>query len=160
MTANTSQSKTASTAPTAHEAVSWTTLTKVGIAAAILIVVFLVGYIPSAISAHGIQQQNTELQHKLAVAELGNQLAMASYEANRNNYANATQFSIQFFDGLPKVIADTKDEVLKERLQAILALRSDVTSNPSQVDETVKDKLATMYAQYFRAIQPEKKPRE
>ncbi len=160
MTANTSQSSTASTAPTAHEGVSWTTLTKVGIAAGILIVVFLLGYIPSAISAHGIQQQNSELEHKLGVAELGNQLAMASYEANRNNYANATQFSSQFFDGLPKVIADTKDEALKGQLQAILALRSEVTSNPSQVDETVKDKLATMYAQYFRAIRPEKKPSE
>jgi hypothetical protein len=157
MTANTSQS---TTAPTAHGGVSWATLTKVGIAAGILIVVFLLGYIPSAISAHGIQQQNAELQHKLGVAELGNQLAMASYEANRNNYANALQFSSQFFNGLPKVIADTKDEVLKERLQAILALRSDVTSNPSQVDETVKDKLATMYAQYFQTIQPDKKPGE
>jgi hypothetical protein len=156
MTANTPESA----ATRAHEGVSWNTMKKVGIAGGVLIVVFLLGYIPSAINAHGIQQRNAELEHKLGVAELGAQLAMASYEANRNNYANATQFSSQFFNGLPKVIAGTNDEVLKEKLQAILPLKSEFTSNPSQVDETVKEKLAEMYAQYFRATHSENASRQ
>jgi hypothetical protein len=86
-------------------------------------------------------------------AELGSQLAMAWYEANRNNYANATQFSGRFFSGLPEIIADSKDQGQKQNLEAMLARRDEITSYLAQVDLTVKDKLAEMYAEYFRITQ-------
>ena len=75
-------------------------LKKVAIAAGLLIIAFLLGYAPAAINSRTTQQQNAELERKLKVAELGSQLAMAGYEAGRNNYANATQFSSRFFDGM------------------------------------------------------------
>jgi hypothetical protein len=83
---------------------------------------------------------------------------MASYEANRNNYANATEFSSRFFNGLPEIITDSKDQALRQKLQAMLLHRDEITSNPAQVDPTVKEKLAQMYAEYFQATQVNKKP--
>jgi hypothetical protein len=148
---------TISTAPEAKRppqgGISRNLLKKLAIGLAALIVAFLLGYIPSSISSRSALEQTADLQHKLTVAELGGYLAMASYEANRNNYANATQFSAQFFDGLPKVITDTKDATVKQQLQSMLARRAEIASNPAQVDPTVKEKLAALYADYFRISQ-------
>jgi hypothetical protein len=149
---------TTSPAPTkAPQGISWSLLRKLAIGVGVLLVAFLLGYIPSSMSARDAQQQNAGLQHKLSLAELGGQLAMASYEANRNNYANATQFSSQFFDGLPKLIADTRDQAVKQQLQSMLARRAEIASNPPQVDETLKEKLASMYADYFRVTRSDNK---
>lgn len=128
-------------------------LKKIGIAAGLLIVAFLLGYLPSAISSRTTMQQKAELEHRLKVAELGSQLAMASYEAGRNNYANATQFSGKFFDGLLENISQTSDQGLKSKLQAMLGRRDEITANLAQVDQSVKEKLAQLYADYFQATQ-------
>jgi hypothetical protein len=128
-------------------------LKKIGIAAGLLIVAFLLGYVPAAISSRTTSQQRAEMERRLKVAELGSQLAMASYEAGRNNYANATQFSGKFFDGLPEIISQTSDQGLKSKLQALLGRRDEITANLAQVDQSVKEKLAQLYADYFQATQ-------
>jgi hypothetical protein len=136
----------------------WNLPKKLAMAAVLLIIGFLLGYVPSSISSHTTQQQNAELERRVRAAELGSQLAMAWYEANRNNYANATQFSGRFFSGLPEIIADIKDQVLKQNLEAMLARRDEITSYMAQVDQTVKDKLAEIYAEYFQITQANRQP--
>jgi hypothetical protein len=153
MTGNT----TATAATRAPRGITWNLLKKLAVGAGALIIAFLLGYVPSSISSRSTQQQNAELEHKLRVADVGNQLAMASYEANRNNYANATEFSSRFFNSLPELISHSKDQALRQRLQAMLLHRDEITSNPAQVDQTVKEKLAQMYAEYFHATQANKK---
>ncbi len=123
-----------------------------------MILVFLLGYVPSVISSRTTLEQNVELGHKLKSAELGSQLAMASYEAGRNNYANAAQFSSKFFDGLREVVNETKDQALKQKLQVMLARRDEITSNIAQADPSVKEKLAQTHAEYFQATQAGKQP--
>jgi hypothetical protein len=125
---------------------------RVAVAAGALIVVFLLGYIPSSVNSHNARQQNAELQDKLTTAELGSELAMAGYEAGRNNYANAAQFSSNFFNGLRQTITHTQDAALKQKLQAILARRDEITAGLAAVDQTVKEKLAQMYAEYFHCF--------
>src|SRR4030095_10670954 len=108
MTAN----STSSAATRAPQGITWNLLKKLAVGAGVLIIVFLLGYVPSSISSRSTQQQNAELEHKLRVADLGNQLAMASYEANRKNYANVTEFPSRFFNGFPEIITDSKDQAL------------------------------------------------
>jgi len=153
MTANT----TTASASRAPQGITWNLLKKLAVGAGVLIIVFLLGHLRSSISSRSTQQQNVELEHKLRAADLGNQLAMASYEADRNNYANATEFSSRFFNGLPEIITNCKDQALRQKLQAMLLHRDEITSNPAQVDQTVKEKLALMYAEYFQATQSNKK---
>ena len=145
---------TTTASPTrAPQDITWNPLKKLAVAAGVLIIAFLLGYVPSSLSSRSTQRQNAELENKLRVADLGNQLAMASYEANRNNYANATEFSSRFFKGLPEIITQSKDQPLRQKLQAMLLHRDEITSNPAQVDQAVKEKLAQMYAEYFQATQ-------
>ncbi|MFY9608416.1 MAG: hypothetical protein WAU45_07365 [Blastocatellia bacterium] len=118
--------------------------------AGVLIAVFSLGYIPSWVSARNVQEQNTRLERRLKMVDLHNRLGMTSYEANRNNYANAAQMSTDFFNGLKEMIDTTGDEGLKKELQPISARRDEITTNLAQADPGVKEKLAQMYADFFQ----------
>jgi hypothetical protein len=120
-----------------------------GVLIAVFVAGFLVGDLPSRISASNAKEQNTQLEQKLGLseqrlrlAELRGQMGIMSYEANRNNYAEVSKFSTEFFNGLRETINDTNDEALKQKLAAIVARRDEITTNIAQADSSVKEKLA------------------
>jgi hypothetical protein len=124
---------------------------------AVFVTGYLVGYLPSRMSASKVTEQNSQLQQNLALtekrlrlAELRGQMGIMSYEANRNNYAEASKFSTEFFNGLRETLNDTNDEVLKQKLSAIVARRDEITTNMAQADSSVKEKLAQMFADLFK----------
>jgi hypothetical protein len=86
----------------------------------------------------------------LKLVDLHNRLGMTSYEANRNNYANAAQMSTDFFNGLKETMDITDDEPLKQKLQPMSKRRDEITTNLAQADPGVKEKLAQMYAEFFQ----------
>jgi hypothetical protein len=122
----------------------------IALAAAALIAVFLLGYIPANESARNARKRIDRLEHDLRLADLRGQLGMASYEANRNNYANGAQHSTAFFNGLRETINNTDDQTLKQNLERIIARRDEITSNLAEADPAVKEKLARAYADLFR----------
>jgi len=132
-------------------------LKKVGIAAAVLIAVFLLGYIPAQKSARRAQQQNVQLENSLRLAELRGQLGMASYEANRNNYASAAQFSTDFFNGLQTAVNNTDDQMLRQKLQSALERRDEIIANLAEANPAVKEKLSQMYADFFQITATQQK---
>lgn len=126
---------------------------KFTIAAGVLIAAFLIGYVPSCVSARNAEQENARLQHRLKLADLRGRIGMASYEANRNNYASAAGYSSEFFNLLAEIINAGGDDALKQKLQPMLARRDEITTNLAQADPSVKDKLAQMYAEVFQVSQ-------
>lgn len=125
-------------------------LKKAGVAAGILIAVFALGYIPSCVSARGAEERSTRLQRNLRLLDLQGRLGMASYEANRNNYASAAQQSTEFFNGLRETIDNTGEATLKQSLEKLSARRDEITTNLAQADPAVKEKLAQAYADFFQ----------
>jgi hypothetical protein len=125
-------------------------LKKLAIGAGILIAVFFLGYIPSCISARTAQELSARMEQKLRLAEMLSRLGMASYEANRNNYASATQMSTEFFNSLKQMTDTTKDEALKQKLQSLSVRRDEITTNLAQADPAVKEKLGQLYADLFQ----------
>jgi hypothetical protein len=123
---------------------------KVAVAAGILIAVFALGYIPSCVSARSAEERNVRLQQNLRLSDLQGHLGMASYEANRNNYASAAQQSTEFFNGLREIISNIDDATLKQSLEKVLARRDEITTNLAQADPAVKEKLAQAYADFFQ----------
>jgi hypothetical protein len=124
---------------------------KIGLWIVVLVAVFLLGYLPATLNSQRAQVQRSDLDYKLKLAELCSQLGMSSYEANRNNFANAAQFSSEFFNGLRTVVDATKDETLKQKLQAVLSRRDEITTNLGEPNPVVKEKLAQMYADFYYA---------
>jgi hypothetical protein len=49
-----------------------------------------------------------------------------------------------------KLIAETEVEADRKKLQEMLSLRDEVTTNLAQADPTVKPKLAQMYADFYQ----------
>jgi hypothetical protein len=125
-------------------------LKKVAVAAGVLIVVFAAGYIPSCVGARSAEERSIRLQQNLKLADLRGHLGMASYEANRNNYANAAQQSTEFFNVLLETIGNTSDAPLKQNLEKFLARRDEITTNLAQADPAVKEKLAQAYADFYQ----------
>ncbi len=123
---------------------------KIALGAALLIVVFLIGYVPSCVSARSAQQQRAQLESRLRLSDLRGRLGMASYEANRNNYANAMQFSTEFYTGLRDLIEDTEDQTAKKKMQDMMTRRDEITTNLAQADPAVKEKLSAMYAEFYQ----------
>lgn len=128
-----------------------------GVLIAVFVTGYLVGYLPSRTSASKVTEQNSQLQQNLALtekrlrlAELRGQMGIMSYEANRNNYAEASKFSTELFNGLRETLNDTNDEALKQKLSAIVARRDEITTNMAQADSSVKEKLAQMFADLFK----------
>jgi hypothetical protein len=133
----------------------WPMPQKIAVGAGVVIVAFLLGYIPSCVSARNAEQQKALLEYRVRLADLRDKIGMASYEVNRNNYANATEFSGLFFDGLLKLAGEARDESFKQKLQQMLARRDEITTNLAQADPVVKEKLAQMYASFFQATKAE-----
>lgn len=125
-------------------------LKKVAVAAGVLIAVFALGYIPSCVSARSAEERNIRLQRNLKFSDLQGHLGMASYEANRNNYASAAQQSTEFFNSLRDTISNTEDATLKQSLEKLFARRDEITTNLAQADPAVKEKLAQAYADFFQ----------
>lgn len=125
---------------------------KIVIRTVILFTVFLLGYIPSCLSTRSTEGQKAQLEYRLRLAEMLGHLGMASYEVNRNNFANATQYTTKFFNGLQKVSDDSVDKALKQKLQTFVARRDEITSNLAEVNVIVKEKLAQMYADFYQIM--------
>jgi hypothetical protein len=126
---------------------------KIVIAAGALIAAFLIGYVPSCMSARNAEEGKARLERRLKLTDLRGRIGMASYEANRNNYANAAAFSSEFFNLLAETVNASTDDALRQRLQPLLARRDEITTNLAQADPSVKDKLAQMYAEVFQVTE-------
>lgn len=133
----------------------WPLPQKIAAGAAVVIAAFLLGYVPSCVGERGAEQERAGLEYKVRLGNLRDKVGMASYEVNRNNYANAARFSGEFFDGLLSLISDTRDETFKQKLQQISARRDEITTNLAQADPVVKEKLAEMYAAFYQATKTE-----
>lgn len=128
---------------------------KIALAAGALVLVFLLGYIPSCVSARSAEERAARLESRAKMNDLLSQAGMASYEANRNNYASAADYSGRFFNSLASFLNESRDEALRQKLQPMLALRDEITTNLAQADPVVKPKLAQIYADLFHIINQE-----
>jgi hypothetical protein len=128
---------------------------KVTLAAGALVLVFMLGYIPSCVSARIAEGRAARLEFLSKMNDLLSQAGMASYEANRNNFASAAEYSGHFFTSLAGFINESQDQSLKQKLQPVLALRDEITTNLAQADAVVKPKLAQIYADLFHTIRQE-----
>ena len=128
---------------------------RVLIAVGVLALIFLIGYVPQRLNAERARRENTRLQLELGLARLQGKLGMMSYEASRNNFANAAALSTEFFTGLRDGLANPRlagDSSRAATLSAIAARRDEVTADLARGDPAVKEKLAELYKQFSEAL--------
>ena len=132
-------------------------LRRISIYAAVLLVVFLIGFVPMWLAARGRASERDTAQRALRLSQMENNLASAALDARRGEYERARLATSNFFTTLRDEVdvkdpSDLSDEQ-KQRLRPLLNQRDDVITLLARSDPASADRLLDMYTSFKKAMQ-------
>lgn len=129
---------------------------KIAIYAAVLLVVFMLGFVPMWLTARERANNLAETQRQLKVAQIQNLLASAVIDARRAEYEPARQSASDFFTNLRAEIERESNSVLtqaqRENINPLFAQRDEIITLLSRNDPASADQLSNFYVSYLKAI--------
>ena len=134
---------------------------RVGIYAAVLIFVFLLGFVPMWLKARGYSSSLDLAERQLNLARIQNALASAVIEARRGDYEPARQAASQFFTSLgaeaDKGDASNFTRAQRDGMQPLFARRDEIITLLARSDPAAADQLSDLYVTY-RKFNPAQRP--
>ena len=126
---------------------------RVGIYATVLLVGFLLGFIPMWVKARGCASSLVEAEQRLGLARLQNDLSSAAIYARRGDYEPARQAASQFFTAL-RVETDRGafTQAQRDGMQPLFAQRDDIVTLLARSDPASADRLSDLYASYRKLM--------
>jgi hypothetical protein len=129
---------------------------RLGISAAVLLAVFLLGFIPMWLKARERANSLAEAEHQIVLLRMQNSLASATIEARRGEYEPARQATSQFFTSLRAEI-DKQDgsnltQAQKDGAQTLFAGRDEIITLLARSDPASADRLSDLYVAYLKLI--------
>jgi len=129
---------------------------RVGIYAALILVAFLIGFVPMWLKARESGNNLAATERNLSLARVQNALASAAIDARRGDYEPARQAASQFYISLQADIekgdAATLKPVQREAAQALFAGRDEIITLLARSDPAAADRLADVYAAYRKIV--------
>jgi hypothetical protein len=114
---------------------------KIILVVALLVVVFLLGFVPQNRRARSAEQELSQARAsleardaQLRMAQLRDLATLMHLEAARRNYRSAGEYSTRFFDRLSDASRAAEDPALQATLRELLELRDSITSRLAQGD--------------------------
>ena len=130
-------------------------LKRVGVYAALLLVVFLLGFVPMWLQARSVASELDAVQQTLRLTQLESALASATIQARRGDYEPAREATSAFYtnltsemDRVPSVFTTPQ----RERMQALLADRDQTITLLARADPAVADRLTEAYVLFRQAM--------
>ena len=131
-------------------------LQRVGIYAALVLVAFLVGFVPMWLKARESGKNLAATERTLGLARLQNALASAALDARRGDYEPARQAASGFYTGLQADIdkgdASTLTPAQRESAQALFAGRDEIITLLARSDPAAADRLSDVYASFRKIV--------
>ena len=131
---------------------SVTSMRRFIIYAGVLVVIFLLGFVPMWLKARGCASSLAEAEHQLTLVRMQNSLASAVIDARRGDYEPARQAASQFFTSLRAEIdkGDTSNltQAQREGLQPLFAGRDELITLLARSDPASADRLSDLYVSY------------
>jgi hypothetical protein len=122
----------------------------------VLLVIFLLGFVPMWLKARSINTTLVETQRQLIRVSVESSLAAAAIEARRGDYEPARQAASQFFTLLRAEIdkGDTSNFTRPERegLQPLFAGRDVIITLLARNDPASADRLSDLYVAYRKIV--------
>jgi len=112
----------------------------------ILVLVFLLGFVPQYLEKRQIQSEIAISSEKLKMSELRDLAGMMLLEVLRQNYGVARDYSSQYFEKLRETAEQVENSTLKTSLQELLNSRDTVTAALSKADPASASQLQAMFA--------------
>ena len=129
---------------------------KVVFAAAVLILVFLLGLIPMWMTARDRGARLVETQRELKLAQLQNTIASGVIDARRGEYEPARRSASDFFTMLRAEIGRENDSALTEAQRAgitpLLTERDEIVTLLARGDPASAERLSSLYIAYSNAV--------
>jgi hypothetical protein len=124
--------------------------------AGVLLVVFLLGFVPMWLQARASAAKLADAERRLTLVGMQGDLASAAIDARRGDYEPARQAVSQFFTSLRAEIdkGDTSyfTEAQRAGVQALFAGRDEIITLLARSDPASADRLSDMYAAYRKAL--------
>jgi hypothetical protein len=125
---------------------------RVGIYAAVLLVVFALGFIPMWLKARQCAGSLAGAERQLSLARMQNNLASAVIDARRGDYEPARQTASQFFTSLreesDKGDASALTPAQREGVKPLYTRRDEVITLLARSDPASADRLSDLYVSY------------
>ena len=129
---------------------------RVVIYAALLLAVFLFGFVPMWLKFRECSSSLSQAEHHLSIARIENALASAVIDARRGDYEPARQAASSFFTSLRAEIDKGNDSALsqtqKEGLQPILIPRDEIITLLARSEPASADRLSDLYVSYRKIM--------
>ena len=126
----------------------------ISIIAGLLVVAFLIGFVPQWLRGRSLQSELTVATHEVAMLDMGGRLAAALAESQRGNYERARQLMADFFKDLEAGMSGLEDPAQRQALNAIMSERDEIITQLSRAEPEATSRLNLMYTRYFAAVHP------
>ena len=124
--------------------------------AGVLLIVFLLGFVPMWLKARAAGNRLAETERHLTLARIQNDLASSVIDARRAEYEPARQAVSQFFTTVQGEIAkgdsSTYTPAQREQLRQLSVGRDDLITLLARSDPVSADRLADLYVGYRKIM--------
>lgn len=124
--------------------------------AGVLLIVFLLGFVPMWLRARAASSSLVETEHQLILVRMQSSLASAAIDARRGDYEPARQAASQFFTSLQAELekGDTSNFTPAQRqgLQPLFAGRDELITLLARSDPASADRLADLFVAYRKTM--------
>ena len=131
-------------------------LRRIGLYAALMLIAFLVGFVPMWLKARESGNQLAATERTLALAQLQNQIASAALDARKGDCEPARQAASQFYTSLQSDIgkgdASPLTPAQQQAAQALFAGRDEIITLLARSDPAAADRLSEVYAAYRKLV--------
>lgn len=129
---------------------------RIGIYAAVLLVVFSLGFIPMWLKARQSASSLAAAERQLSLARIQSLLASAVIDARRGDYEPARQAASQFFTSLreeaDKGDASALTQAQQAGTQSLFTRRDEIITLLARGDPAAADRLADVYVAYRKLM--------
>jgi hypothetical protein len=124
--------------------------------AGVLLVVFLLGFVPMWLKARAAGNRLAETEQQLILSQIQNNLASAVIDARRGEYEPARQAVSQFFTTLQAEIAkegsSSYTQAQRQQLQQVSTGRDELITLLARSDPASVDRLADLFVGYRKIM--------
>src|SRR5262245_54344253 len=124
--------------------------------AGVLLVVFLLGFVPMWLKARAAGNRLVETERHLTLARIQNNLASAVIDARRGEYEPSRQAVSQFFTSAQQEIAkgdsSSYKQAQQDQLQPVLGGRDELITLLARSDAAAADRLANLFVAYRKIM--------
>jgi len=124
--------------------------------AGVLLIVFLLGFVPMWLKARSATNSLAETEHQLILAKMQNNIASAVIDTRRGDYEPARQAASQFFTSLraelDKADGSALTQAQRQGIQPLFAGRDEVITLLARSDPASADRLTDLYLAYRKVM--------